>query len=110
MGCPISDDYENVSETRRQRILRWLEDTGAALDLKALLKEFEYDNKKQLLDDIERIAGALRREGRELLIQPPSCIACGFVFSPRDRYLQIPSKCPKCHAERITWPRVKLRQ
>ncbi len=105
----MADEYENVSETRRQRILRWLEDTGAALDLKAFFKEFEYTNKKHLLDDIERIAGALRREGRELLIQPPSCIACGFVFFPRDKHLLIPSKCPKCHAERIKWPSIILR-
>ena len=104
------DEYENVSETRRQRILRWLEDTGAALDLKAFFKEFEYSSKKHLLDDVERIAGALQREGRELLVQPCSCLACGYVFSPRDKRLQIPSKCPKCHAERITWPSIKLRQ
>ncbi len=110
MGCLISDEYENVSETRRQRILRLLEETGAALDLKTLLKEFEYEHKKHLLDDIERIAGALRREGRELLVQPCSCIACGFVFSLRDKRLQIPTKCPKCHAERINWPSIKLRQ
>jgi predicted Zn-ribbon and HTH transcriptional regulator len=106
----MADEYENVSETRRQYILRLLEETGSALDLKSLFKVLEYGHKKHLLDDIERIAGALRREDRELLVQPSSCIACGFIFSPRDKRLQIPSKCPKCNAERITWPSIKLRE
>jgi len=106
----MADEYENVSETRRQRILRLLEETSTSLDLKTLLKDFEYGHKKHRLDDIERITGTLQREGRELLVIPPSCVACGFVFSPRDKRLQIPSKCPKCHAERITWPSIKLRQ
>ncbi|OLS13916.1 MAG: transcriptional regulator consisting of an HTH domain fused to a Zn-ribbon [Promethearchaeota archaeon CR_4] len=83
----MADEYTNVSETRRQRIFRLLEETSTSLDLYALLKEFKYGYKKRLLDNIERIAGVLRREGRELLVIPPSCIACGFAFSPRDKRL-----------------------
>jgi hypothetical protein len=41
----MADEYENISETRRQRILRLLEETSTSLDLKTLLKEFEYATK-----------------------------------------------------------------
>ncbi|HMF32921.1 MAG TPA: transcriptional regulator [Candidatus Lokiarchaeia archaeon] len=104
----MADDYENVSETRRQRLLRMLESTTGPLDLRFLLKELEYENKKYLISDVERIAAALRRENRVLLVQPPTCIACGFIFPVAGKKFRIPTKCPKCRKERIAWPSIKL--
>ncbi len=108
----MDDEYDSVWRTKRQRILDLLESPGieGGVDLKTLMVEFEYEHKKYLLDDLERLAGALRREGRKLVMTPPTCLGCGFVFKQAARQFKIPSKCPKCRAERVAWPRVKLKK
>jgi predicted Zn-ribbon and HTH transcriptional regulator len=48
--------------------------------------------------------------GRErLIIVPPECMKCGFVFEQRERHSR-PSRCPKCKSERVSPPRFTIRE
>ena len=79
------------------------------LDLKSILKELEYSNKRVLLDDVKHISKTLRNEGKKIKIHPPYCMACGFVFKQNIKTLKIPSKCPKCKEQRISWPSIEIK-
>ena len=100
----------NTWETRRQKLIRILTDQKATLDLKSILKELEYSSKKALLNDIKHISKTLKNDGKVIKIQPPYCIACGFVFKQNIKTLKIPSKCPKCREQRISWPMIEIKK
>lgn len=51
------------------------------------------------LPHVERSAG----HGIRLIVEPPRCVKCGFVFKDRRRFTT-PSRCPKCRSEGITEP------
>lgn len=59
----------------------------------------------EVLDHLEHLRLALRAA---LVISPASCLACGFVFTKRER-LKGPGRCPVCRSERIAEPRFSLR-
>lgn len=83
-------------ETRWQKVMNLLEIQRRILDLSQLMREMEYSSKKALLNDIMSISKTLRNKGKNLIIESPSCIACGFVFQIKGKNLKNPSKCPKC--------------
>ncbi len=99
----------NKWKTRRQRLLSILEDTVEINDLKALMTQMEYPNKKSLINDIAHIAKTIISEGRQIFVLPASCSACGYIFRQKGFELKIPSKCPKCKEQRIDWPSLKIK-
>lgn len=50
------------------------------------------------LDHLER---SLHDADARLVVEPPACLACGFVFRKRER-LTRPSRCPMCRGERLS--------
>ena len=96
-------------ETRRQNLISFLEIQNLTLDLREIMREMEYSNKKELINDIMSISKTLRNKGKYLIIEPPSCIGCAFVFQIKGTNLKIPSKCPKCKQQRISWPSIKVK-
>ena len=104
------ENDSGIWETKRQKLIKILKtEVSGWLDLKPLINELEYNNKKTLIHDIESISKTLRSEGIQLLIKSASCIACGFVFGLKRGALKIPSKCPKCKQQRINWPSISLK-
>ena len=95
-------------ETRRQKLIKLLVDEELVLDMRSILKEFEYSSKNTLINDIQSITKTLKNEGKAVVVNPPSCIACGFKFQIKRGQLKIPSKCPKCRQQRIDWPSIKV--
>jgi len=61
-----------------------------------------------IYEDLEHIARSLKNSGFVLLVQPPACKSCGYVFRDLKR-LKKPSKCPRCRSERIYPPRFIIR-
>ena len=102
-------DYHDEShwETRRQKIMGMLE-LWEVVDLTHLMAELRYSKKESLIEDVKSLAKSLSAEGKVLLVEPPSCVNCGFVFDIGDRGFRIPSKCPRCKQQRISWPRIAL--
>ena len=78
--------------------------TRSLAELSTLLRVSE----KDLPTHLEHLDRSLDISGERLEITPARCLACGFVFSKRERFSR-PGKCPECRATRITAPRVTLR-
>ena len=60
---------------------------------------------KTVEEDVGHIEKSASSEYK-LLVNPPECEACGFVF--RKDKKKRPSRCPQCKSERITEPTVRL--
>ena len=102
-------ENSNTWLTRRQKLMKILKEYSYSIDLRSLMRELEYSNKKNLINDIMSITKTLRNEGLQLVISPPSCNACGYVFRHKKTELKIPSKCPKCREQRIEWPSIRVK-
>ncbi len=102
-------DDSNSWETRRQRLIRRLTIQKETIDLRTILRELEYSSKRALINDITSVVKTLKNKGIILVLDPPSCMACGYKFRQKLAKLKIPSKCPKCRQQRIDWPSIKVK-
>jgi predicted Zn-ribbon and HTH transcriptional regulator len=50
---------------------------------------------------------SLKHTGEKLLIEPPTCLDCGFAFTQRHRFTR-PGGCPDCRSRRITLPQFRI--
>ena len=101
---PGRADPPEAAETPRAR-LRGLLQQGAAtvreLSQQAGLAE------REVLHHLEHLGQSARGRGERLVVQPASCIGCGFVFEDRQRVAK-PGRCPACRGTRIALPRFSL--
>lgn len=58
-------------------------------------------SERDVLRHVEHLERTLKAEGAKLVVEPPECLACGFVFRKRER-LNRPSRCPLCRGERLS--------
>jgi predicted Zn-ribbon and HTH transcriptional regulator len=58
---------------------------------------------KDVAEHLAHLARSLAHEGERLVVEPASCIACGYRFSERSR-LSRPGACPRCRSTRIDPP------
>jgi predicted Zn-ribbon and HTH transcriptional regulator len=49
---------------------------------------------------LEHLGRTVKAEGGKLVLEPPECLGCGFVFTGRTRAAR-PGKCPECRGTRI---------
>ena len=63
---------------------------------------------KDVYGHLEHIRHSLHAAGRHLVVTPPECRSCGFVFAKRDR-LTPPGRCPICRGETIFEPLFAIR-
>lgn len=60
---------------------------------------------RDVAEHLRHLERSLRHTGERLVVDPPSCLACGFTFTHRDRHRYTrPGRCPECHARRISLP------
>lgn len=92
--------------SRRERIIELLSTTEVPLDVGQIAEALGIDSRsaKMLYEDLEHIARSLKGSGMILLMVPPACKACGYVFKDLEKPRR-PSKCPRCKSERVTSPR-----
>ena len=89
--------------TLRQRIMAEIEKVSmTARDLSKTIRISE----KEVIAHMGHVAKSLKPPKR-LIIEPPVCNKCGFVFSARRRF-SIPSRCPECRHEGISPPAFKI--
>jgi len=62
---------------------------------------------REVAGHLEHLKRSLKHQGQVLLVEPPSCLDCGFEFAHRERYTR-PGGCPKCRGHRITLPRFRI--
>jgi predicted Zn-ribbon and HTH transcriptional regulator len=58
---------------------------------------------KDVAENLVHLARSLAHGSERLVIEPASCIACGYVFRERAR-LARPGACPACRSTRIDPP------
>lgn len=60
-------------------------------------------SEKDVPDHLSHIRSSVKSDGLILVIDPPSCLSCDFVFENRKRFTR-PGRCPRCKSERIDDP------
>jgi transcriptional regulator len=56
---------------------------------------------------LEHLERSIKNENERLVVEAPTCVACGFVFRQRHK-LTRPGKCPRCRATRVLPPRFRI--
>lgn len=93
----MSDEPQERTETLRSAVIQALrERTLSARELSAQVGVPE----REIAAHLEHIERSLRHTQESLVVLPPRCLKCGFVFEARERRSK-PSRCPKCKSERI---------
>ncbi len=88
--------------TPRKRIAEALE--REPLDLRELSKMFGL-KERDVLDHLDHIARSARP--KRFIIEPASCLHCGFSFRKRSR-MSTPGRCPICKSQSIAPPRYQI--
>ncbi len=92
--------------TYRERIYRLLKEVGRPLTADEIALELSIAP-REVYEHLKHLAKSVysRSEGGEsLLMVPPRCRKCGYVFKDLDTPRK-PSKCPMCRSEWIEPPR-----
>ncbi len=98
--------------TLREKIMKLLIETKNPLSVDDIIAflGLTIRDKRLVYDALEHIAKTIRRRSKgklELVMIPPRCLRCGYVFKDLKR-LRKPSKCPRCKSERISPPLFKI--
>jgi len=99
----MSGDVERtrtVREAIRDELLRGPA-TARELSERVSIRE------KDVAGHLEHLEKSLRARGERLVMEPASCIACGYAFARRSR-LTRPGSCPKCGSTRIDPPAFRV--
>lgn len=92
----------SVRQSLREALLKG---AATARDLSRLVGIPERD----VAEHVRHLDRSLRHGGERVVVEPASCLACGFVFSHRERHRYTrPGRCPQCHARRISLPVFKI--
>jgi predicted Zn-ribbon and HTH transcriptional regulator len=62
---------------------------------------------KDLVEHLAHLARSGATRGERLVVEPASCLSCGYVFRDRAR-LSRPSACPSCRGTHIDPPAYRL--
>ena len=85
--------------TRREEIVALLEEA-----------DYEFDDLRRSLElpvhvleeDLRHIDRSVRATGKRLVLEPPRCLGCDFIFQKSK--FHPPGRCPKCRDNRIVGP------
>ena len=87
---------EAFQTVRKQIISLLCEEELTSFDISHLVHIPE----KDVADHLAHIHRSIGSKGKKLLIEPYSCMSCGYQFKKRDR-LDRPGRCPQCKSGHI---------
>jgi predicted Zn-ribbon and HTH transcriptional regulator len=64
---------------------------------------------KEVYDHLAHIKRTMHRGGQMLVVTPPECRKCGFIFVKMERFRR-PGKCPLCKEESVHEPLFTVKQ
>jgi len=99
---------EDQWKTKKQLLQEMIERSVNAVDTRFAYTELKYESKHQFIEDLENIAKTLSKEEKQLLVSSAECNYCNYKFGHKEKTIVIPSKCPKCKKQLISWPLVKI--
>jgi predicted Zn-ribbon and HTH transcriptional regulator len=91
---------QTIRETLRLELLRGSA-TARELSGRVGIRE------KDVADHLAHLEKSSRARGERLVVEPASCIACGYSFAKRVRFTR-PGSCPSCGSTRIDPPAFRL--
>lgn len=100
-GASASGPRHGLGRTRRERLRDLLLSTEEGLSLEQIERIFEV-RRQVAIADLEHLRLSLRHREETLLMVPPACGTCGYVF--RLDAPKAPSKCPRCKSRDLTDP------
>lgn len=103
MSSPASpeDVRAALGRTRRERLRELLFSSDDGLSLDDIEKILEA-RRRTVLADLEHLRLSFKHQDATLLMVPPSCTQCGFVF--RLDVPKAPSRCPVCKSRSLSEP------
>ncbi|MEA3200837.1 MAG: transcriptional regulator [Thermoplasmata archaeon] len=103
MSAPASGDrsHADLGRTRRERLRELLFTASDGLPLDEIEKRLEA-RRGTILADLEHLRLSFKHQDATLLMVPPTCLQCGFVF--RLDVPKAPSKCPMCKRRTLSAP------
>ncbi len=78
------------------KIISLLEDRPMTAKEICQALEADTSREKEVYDALKKASRVLKRKGKSLMMSPPVCRKCGFVFDKAN-----PTRCPRCKSERI---------
>lgn len=94
-------DPTGLGMTRRERLRELLLSTDEGLTLEQIERILEV--KRQVaIADLEHLRLSFRNRRATLLMVPPACTTCGYVF--RLDAPKAPSRCPSCKSRALSDP------
>ena len=101
---PQPEETAAPLQTIRQQILDLLQlGPIGARELSQALHQSE----QEIYAHLAHIGQTAQTRGHRLLIDPPCCLACGYLFKDRKRVTP-PGHCPECRGTRFSRPRYHL--
>jgi len=93
----------------RERIVELLTKSDEPLTIDEIADSLGLDRSKrsEIYEHLTHIAKSVKQKGLILVMVPPKCKSCGYVFKDLTKPRK-PSKCPRCRSERIYPPRFKI--
>lgn len=102
-----SDAPGEATETGRQRLLDLLDLRSWTFD--ELVAHLD-TTPRALEDDLRHTERTIKHQQRRLVVDEPTCRACGFEFKGRSKkHFHPPGRCPKCRSGQIHGPVLRLR-
>lgn len=95
---------EGEGGTIRQRLIQRLEEGECGV--RELSQEL-HQSEKEIYRHLEHVGRTVGNEGGKLVIFPPACMQCGYVFAERTRPAP-PGRCPRCKGSHIRRPRYRI--
>lgn len=66
-------------------------------------------SEREVTGHLEHLQKSLKNRGQRLVLTPPRCLDCSFVFQKRER-LTRPGRCPACRSTHLSEPLFSLDQ
>ncbi len=95
---------EEEGGTIRRRLILRLE--AGECGVRELSQEL-HQSEKEIYRHLEHVGRTLRQEGGLLVVRPPCCLQCGYLFKDRTRTTP-PGRCPRCRSTRIGRARYRV--
>lgn len=90
-----------LGRTRRARLRDLLLSSEEGVSLDEIERILEV-RRQTAIDDLQHLQMSMRHRAETLLMVPPACTQCGFVF--RLEAPRAPSRCPMCKSRALSDP------
>lgn len=101
----MDEIIDSPAQPIRRQLIELLSNTTCGV--RELSQEL-HQSEKEIYEHLQHVERSLKAGGKRLVIEPPVCLSCGFVFENRKRP-NPPGHCPRCKKTRIRRPRYTIR-